>query len=77
MQRRREHIECEARPDLGCIVYGTLVCPHQPTTAAARWRRWVRRKLTIELWLLPLVLVPLMICWVWMAELIWGSWRRT
>jgi hypothetical protein len=29
MQRRREHIECESRPGLGCLIYGTRICAHR------------------------------------------------
>jgi hypothetical protein len=40
MQRRREHLECESRPGLGCLVYGTRICAHR-RSLAARLKRLV------------------------------------
>ncbi|CAM1511758.1 Fc.00g092710.m01.CDS01 [Cosmosporella sp. VM-42] len=69
MQRRREHMECESRPGLGCLVYGTSTCSHR-STAAQRVPRWLKAKLTVELWWVLLAFIPLMFCWMWMAELL-------
>lgn len=72
MQRRREHIECETRPGLGCLVYGTEKCKHR-RQLKERWKRWMRAQFTIELWWILLALVPLFFAWGWMAELTgWG-----
>ncbi|CAI0650219.1 unnamed protein product [Colletotrichum noveboracense] len=67
MQRRREHMECESRPGLGCLVYGTSVCSHR-RKLGARCQRWLRRRLTIELWWVLIALIPIIFCWLWMAE---------
>src|SRR5262245_15311784 len=69
MQRRREHLECESRPGLGCLVYGTRTCAHR-RNLSTRWKRWMRRRLTVELWWVLLALVPLVCCWLWMSELV-------
>lgn len=68
MQRRREHIECDRRPGLGCLVYGTRTCTHRRTTTE-RLRRWMRTRLTIELWWMLLAAIPVVCCWLWIAEL--------
>ncbi|KAF3026683.1 hypothetical protein E8E14_014610 [Neopestalotiopsis sp. 37M] len=47
MQRRREHMECESRPGLGCLVYGTHTCLHRPQLKS-RWAKWLRKQFTIE-----------------------------
>ncbi len=65
MKRRRQHFECETRPGLGCLVYGTSKCFHQPKQLG-RWRVWFRRKLTVELWWILLALLPLV------GLLLWG-----
>ncbi|UQC76227.1 F-box domain-containing protein [Colletotrichum lupini] len=67
MQRRREHMECESRPGLGCLVYGTSVCSHR-RKIGARCSRWLRRRLTVELWWVLIALIPIAFCWLWMAE---------
>ncbi|KAF6820901.1 F-box domain-containing protein [Colletotrichum musicola] len=73
MQRRREHMECESRPGLGCLVYGTAVCSHR-RKLGARCQRWLRRRLTVELWWVLIALVPIVCCWLWMAEFAtWAS----
>ena len=64
MQRRREHMECESRPGLGCLVYGTPICTHR-RTLSERWKRWMRRRLTIELWWILLALIPIFVAWLW------------
>lgn len=67
MQRRREHVECESRPGLGCLVYGTPVCAHRRDWKTS-WKRWMRRQVTIELWWILLAAIPLLLGWLWMAE---------
>jgi len=69
MQRRREHIECEGRPGLGCLVYGTRTCLHR-RKLSTRATRWLRTRLTIEMWWVLLAIVPAVCCWLWMAELL-------
>ncbi|EGU79153.1 hypothetical protein FOQG_05654 [Fusarium oxysporum f. sp. raphani 54005] len=71
MQRRREHVECESRPGLGCLVYGTKTCSHR-SLLSRTLPRWMQIKLTIEIWWILLALVPIFSCWVWLAELPWG-----
>ena len=65
MQRRREHIECESRPGLGCLIYGTTTCPHS-RRLKTRLKRWLRLRLSIELWGLLLALIPLLVGWLLM-----------
>lgn len=67
MKRRREHIECESRPGLGCVVYSTPTCPHR-RSLTSRWLRWLRITLTAELWWLLLAAIPLVFCGAWFAE---------
>ncbi|KAK3938253.1 hypothetical protein QBC46DRAFT_441285 [Diplogelasinospora grovesii] len=67
MQRRREHIECDARPGLGCLVYGTSTCTHR-RKFRARVRRWLNSRITLHLGTLLLVLVPILFCWAISAE---------
>lgn len=74
MQRRREHIECESRPGLGCLVYGTPQCAHR-LDWKGQWARRMRRQVTIELWWVLLAAVPLLMGWLWMAELV--RWSMT
>lgn len=66
MRRRREHIECESRPGLGCLVYSTPECAHRKD----RWRRWMRRQITLEIWWILLAVIPLLMGWLWMTELV-------
>ncbi|KAG6366767.1 hypothetical protein INS49_000947 [Diaporthe citri] len=68
MQRRREHVECESRPGLGCLVYATPQCAYRRDWKTA-WRRWMRRQITVEIWWIVLAVVPLILGWLWMAEL--------
>ncbi|KAI2618089.1 hypothetical protein GGS26DRAFT_392997 [Hypomontagnella submonticulosa] len=68
MQRRREHMECESRPGLGCLVYGTKTCAHQ-RKLIVRLKRWLRCQLTIELWWVLMALVPAIFACLWAAEL--------
>ncbi|KAH7238474.1 hypothetical protein BKA59DRAFT_247527 [Fusarium tricinctum] len=72
MRRRREHVECESRPGLGCLVYGTRTCSHR-SLLSKRLPRWMQVKLTIEVWWIVLALIPIISCWVWLAELPWGA----
>ncbi|UZP45698.1 hypothetical protein NXS19_013510 [Fusarium pseudograminearum] len=72
MRRRREHVECESRPGLGCLVYGTKTCSHR-SLMSRKLPRWMQVKLTIEVWWIVLALVPIIFCWIWLAELPWGS----
>ncbi|KAI1208497.1 uncharacterized protein F4807DRAFT_431531 [Annulohypoxylon truncatum] len=67
MQRRREHMECESRPGLGCLVYGTKKCAHQ-RLLKVRVKRWLRSRLTIELWWILLALVPVLLGCLWATE---------
>lgn len=69
MRRRREHIECESRPDLGCLIYGTKVCVHR-RSAAQRWARRLRTILTTELWWLLVAAIPLLCCGAWVLEML-------
>jgi hypothetical protein len=76
MQRRREHIECESRPGLGCLIYGTRTCPHA-RKLKTRVKRWLRVFLGYDVvagsssvrWVLLLLVVPLLLSWVWLAAL--------
>ncbi|KAI1373990.1 hypothetical protein F4677DRAFT_427842 [Hypoxylon crocopeplum] len=68
MQRRREHIECESRPGLGCLVYGTKKCAHR-RQLKVRIKQWLRSRLTIELWWVPMALVPIVFGCLWITEL--------
>ncbi|KAI0132958.1 hypothetical protein BJ170DRAFT_706305 [Xylariales sp. AK1849] len=74
MQRRREHMECESRPGLGCLVFGTNTCTHRPPTRD-RWAKWLRSQLTIELWWVLLAFLSILLGWVWMLDL--ARWRRS
>ncbi|OTA95358.1 hypothetical protein M434DRAFT_393932 [Hypoxylon sp. CO27-5] len=67
MQRRREHIECESRPGLGCLVYGTKRCAHQ-RQLGARVKRWLRSRLTVELWWVLMALIPVLCGVFWVTD---------
>ncbi|KAJ0115439.1 hypothetical protein J7T55_012719 [Diaporthe amygdali] len=69
MQRRREHVECESRPGLGCLVHQTPQCAYRRDWRTA-WRRWMRRQITVEIWWIVLAVIPLLSGWLWMAELV-------
>ncbi|CAK7213111.1 hypothetical protein SBRCBS47491_001691 [Sporothrix bragantina] len=71
MKRRREHIECESRPDLGCLIYNTRTCVHRRPPRLLH--RWFRRRLTVEMWWVLLAMVPLALSWLWFAELLFVS----
>lgn len=64
MRRRRMHFECESRPGLGCLVYGTTVCAHKPK-GLLRWKQWLRSSFTVEIWWFLLALVPLVLVCLW------------
>ena len=68
MKRRREHIECESRPGLGCLIYGTTTCVHR-RRGLTGLNFWLRRRLTVEMWWVLLALVPVVLSWVWLVEL--------
>lgn len=72
MQRRREHMECESRPGLGCLVYGTSQCAHR-RQLKARINRWLRSRLTLELWWVLVALVPVLFGCLWVTE--FSRWR--
>ncbi|ORY58092.1 uncharacterized protein BCR38DRAFT_300294, partial [Pseudomassariella vexata] len=69
MRRRREHLECESRQGLGCLVYGTSVCSHK-RRGRERWTRWLRARMTVEVWWVLLALGPVLLGWFWMVELV-------
>jgi len=71
MQRRREHMECESRPGLGCLVMGTSTCAH--LRRRSRFQRWFRTRLTLELWWVLLALGPILCLLVAMLELLRSS----
>lgn len=61
-------MECESRPGLGCLIYGTQTCPHA-RKLKTRLKKWVRWHITDAVvpvkWLLLAALVPLVVGWVW------------
>lgn len=59
-------MECESRPGLGCLVYGTDQCSHPPKFST-RLKRWLRIQFTIDLRWVLLALVPLLIGWLFMS----------
>ncbi|ETS82867.1 hypothetical protein PFICI_04743 [Pestalotiopsis fici W106-1] len=69
MQRRREHMECESRPGLGCLVYGTHTCLHRPQLRS-RWAKWLRAQFTIEAWWVLLALMPIFLGWFYIVDLL-------
>lgn len=70
MQRRREHLECESRPGLGCLVYGTPACSHR-RRLAERCKRWLRARLTVEVWWIVVAVVVVMLAW-YLSPLVLG-----
>ncbi|KAI8628345.1 F-box domain-containing protein [Xylariaceae sp. FL1651] len=72
MQRRREHLECELRPGLGCLVFGTRACAHR-RSLGQRCHSWLRSRLKIELWWLLFALLPVLLGCVWVTE--FATWR--
>jgi hypothetical protein len=54
MKRRREHMECESRPGLGCLVYGTQKCTSRKKRALHQWQRRLHTTFTVKLWWLLL-----------------------
>ncbi|AEO66428.1 e39c7567-572b-4603-b171-c21ad213ae1e [Thermothielavioides terrestris] len=69
MRRRREHMECESRPGLGCLIYGTSTCPQarKLKTRVKKWWRGTRARDRTRWMLLLASLVPLFIGWAWMV----------
>ncbi|KAH8880302.1 hypothetical protein GQ53DRAFT_545919 [Thozetella sp. PMI_491] len=67
MQRRREHVECESRPGLGCLVYGTPVC-EQRRKLRNRIQRWLRVRLSVEMWWVMVAAIPLLCYWWWISQ---------
>ncbi|KAI0165574.1 hypothetical protein GGR57DRAFT_447980 [Xylariaceae sp. FL1272] len=72
MQRRREHFECDSRPGLGCLVLGTNRCAYK-RSFRQRCERWLRIRLSIEVWWLLLAVVPVFFACAWASEL--ASWK--
>ncbi|KAH7031476.1 uncharacterized protein B0I36DRAFT_363164 [Microdochium trichocladiopsis] len=62
MQRRREHLECESRPGLGCLVYGTPACTHR-RRLSERWKQWLRATLTVEVWWIVVAVGVVLVAW--------------
>lgn len=75
MQRRREHVECESRPGLGCLIYGTRECEHA-RRLGTRLKRWIRmpswgaRAKVVAALLVVLVVIPAVMGWAWMLGMI-------
>ncbi|KAI0158586.1 hypothetical protein BJ166DRAFT_592820 [Pestalotiopsis sp. NC0098] len=69
MQRRREHMECESRPGLGCLVFGTQICVNKPQMRSI-WARWLRAQLTIEAWWVLLAIMPVVLAWFYVIDLL-------
>ncbi|KAH7312431.1 hypothetical protein B0I35DRAFT_411152 [Stachybotrys elegans] len=63
IRRRRQHLECESRPGLGCLIHGTAACPIRRKTRAYRWSNWLQKQPKVELWWVVLSLIPLLLCW--------------
>ncbi|EXU96833.1 hypothetical protein X797_010077 [Metarhizium robertsii] len=64
MKRRREHIECDSRPGIGCIIYGTPTCSHREKRQN-RWKTGLQTKFTVELWWILLALLSVFIARGW------------
>jgi hypothetical protein len=56
-------MECESRPGLGCLIYGTPTCP-QRRKLRARLKRWLRFRVALEMWWVLVALVPVVLWWV-------------
>ena len=61
-------MECDSRPGVGCLVFGTKTCVHRKRYS--RWRRWMSLKFTIELWWVLLALIPIVLFSSWLVELL-------
>ncbi|KAI0198895.1 hypothetical protein F4808DRAFT_462284 [Astrocystis sublimbata] len=68
MRRRRKHLECESRPGLGCLIFGTTACAHR-RSLAQRCRTWLGSRLTLALCWFLLALLPIGLGCVWIDEL--------
>lgn len=57
---RRKHIECASRPDLGCIVQGTLFCENRRNSLWSRVKTpaWLKKLTPIHYLLCSIVIVP-------------------
>lgn len=62
-------MECESRPGLGCLVFGTRSCSHR-SALSKRLPRWLHIKFTIELWWVIIAVVPVLLSWKWFVELL-------
>jgi hypothetical protein len=74
MKRRREHGECETRPNgRGCLVFGTKICTYRkPVLSRMQNIRRIAHKLFsglgILLWWLCLTLLGAGLAWGWMER---------
>ncbi|KAI1431867.1 hypothetical protein GGR50DRAFT_677317 [Xylaria sp. CBS 124048] len=68
MRRRRQHLECESRPGLGCLVFGTSTCVHRQNVGR-RCQRWLRSHMSVEFWWFWLALLPVLLGCAWLAAL--------
>lgn len=58
-------MECDARPGLGCLIYGTATCVHRKRQRG--WRSWlgVKARTSIELWWLLVAAMPIVLLYLW------------
>ncbi|KAL5594146.1 uncharacterized protein BROUX77_007493 [Berkeleyomyces rouxiae] len=63
IQHYRNHLECEARPGIGCMIYNTKVCFHR-RTPADRMRQWLRAVLLRDAPRLIIGALVLAVCWL-------------
>jgi hypothetical protein len=74
MKRRREHGECDTRPDgRGCLVFGTKMCTFRKkqlgkTQQFKKFSRTILGKLGVLLWWLCLTLLGAGVAWGWMEN---------
>ncbi|CAG8960819.1 hypothetical protein HYFRA_00002356 [Hymenoscyphus fraxineus] len=74
MKRRREHGECESRPDgRGCLVFGTKICTYKKEElgwiAVFKKFSWgVIRRVGMFLWWVSLALLGAGVAWFWMEH---------
>ncbi|KAI0475459.1 hypothetical protein GGR56DRAFT_515132 [Xylariaceae sp. FL0804] len=69
IRRHRQHLECESRPGLGCLVFGTTRCAHR-LSFLQRFRRHMRSRVLPDLCWTLLALVPVLLGCLWMVELV-------
>jgi hypothetical protein len=81
MKRRREHGECDTRPDgRGCLVFGTKICtfPRRKVSHFEKLGRWMERS-----WIVGFLKMNVEVYWVLIAVLglmlacCGGLWLRT